>query len=33
VYRSALKMKDLSMNGMLDYVLIRAKKDSLKVDS
>ena len=32
VYRSALKMKDLSMNGMLDYVLIRAKKDSLKVD-
>ncbi len=30
VYRSALKMKDLSMNGMLDYVLIRAKKDNLK---
>jgi ubiquinone/menaquinone biosynthesis C-methylase UbiE len=26
VYRSALKMKVLSMNGMLDYVLIRAKK-------
>ena len=26
VYRSALKMKDLSRNGMLDYVLIRAKK-------
>jgi ubiquinone/menaquinone biosynthesis C-methylase UbiE len=33
VYRSALKMKALSMNGMLDYVLIRAKKDSLRVDS
>jgi SAM-dependent methyltransferase len=33
VYRSALKMKVLSMNGMLDYVLIRAKKDSLNVDS
>lgn len=32
VYRSALKMKDLSMNGMLDYVLIRAKKDNLKTD-
>jgi ubiquinone/menaquinone biosynthesis C-methylase UbiE len=30
VYRSALKMKDLSMNGILDYVLIRAKKDNLK---
>jgi hypothetical protein len=30
VYRSALKMKDLSLNGMLDYVLIRAKKDNLK---
>ena len=26
VYRSALKMKDLSRNEMLDYVLIRAKK-------
>jgi SAM-dependent methyltransferase len=26
VYRSALKMKDLSKNGILDYVLIRAKK-------
>lgn len=26
VYRSALKMKDLSQNEMLDYVLIRAKK-------
>jgi hypothetical protein len=26
-------MRDLSMNGMLDYVLIRAKKDSLRVDS
>ncbi len=33
VYKSALKMKDLSMNGMLDYVLIRAKKDNLNVDS
>jgi ubiquinone/menaquinone biosynthesis C-methylase UbiE len=33
VYRSALKMKDLSMDGMLDYVLIRAKKDNLEVDS
>jgi len=33
VYRSALKMKDLSMNGMLDYVLIRAKKDNLKTNS
>jgi SAM-dependent methyltransferase len=33
VYRSALKMKVLSMNGMLDYVLIRAKKDNLNVDS
>jgi SAM-dependent methyltransferase len=32
VYRSALKMKVLSMNGMLDYVLIRAKKDNLNVD-
>src|SRR5918995_1281729 len=31
VYRSALKMKVLSMNGMLDYVLIRAKKDNLNV--
>lgn len=29
VYRSALKMKDLSVNGILDYVLIRAKKDNL----
>jgi len=26
VYRSALKMNDLSKNGILDYVLIRAKK-------
>lgn len=30
VYRSALKMKDLSMNGSLDYVLIRARKDDLR---
>lgn len=29
VYRSALKMKELSVNGILDYVLIRAKKDNL----
>ena len=29
VYRSALKIKDLSKNGILDYVLIRAKKDNL----
>lgn len=29
VYRSALKMNDLSINGILDYVLIRAKKDNL----
>jgi ubiquinone/menaquinone biosynthesis C-methylase UbiE len=28
VYRSALKMKDLSVNGILDYVLIRAKKNN-----
>ena len=33
VYRSALKMKDLSNNGMLDYVLIRAKKANPKVVS
>lgn len=30
VYRSALKMKDLSINGILDYVLIRAKKDNVE---
>ncbi|HZD34962.1 MAG TPA: class I SAM-dependent methyltransferase [Nitrososphaeraceae archaeon] len=29
VYKSALKMKDLSVNGILDYVLIRAKKGNL----
>jgi ubiquinone/menaquinone biosynthesis C-methylase UbiE len=27
VYRSALKIKDLSKNGILDYILIRAKKN------
>jgi ubiquinone/menaquinone biosynthesis C-methylase UbiE len=27
VYRSALKMKDLSMKGLLDYVLVRARKE------
>lgn len=32
VYRSALKMKTLSMNGSLDYVLIRASKDDLGID-
>ena len=30
VYRSALKMKDLSINGILGYVLIRAKKDNVE---
>jgi len=32
VYRSALKMKILSMNGSLDYVLIRARKDDLGIN-
>jgi hypothetical protein len=27
VYRSALKMKDLSMKGLLGYVLVRARKE------
>lgn len=27
VYRSALKMKDLSVKGLLDYVLVRARKE------
>jgi hypothetical protein len=33
VYRSALKMKDLSIKGLLDYVLVRARKDDCMMDS